>query len=44
MIPLLTLSAGPMLIHRAVFNRDIELIKKLVEEGTDVNEVGCLLC
>jgi hypothetical protein len=28
-----------MLIHRAVFNRDLDLIKKLIEEGENVNEV-----
>ena len=30
---------GKMRIHRAVFNRDVDLIKKLIEEGDDVNEV-----
>lgn len=30
---------GKMRIHRAVFNRDVDLIKKLIAEGDDVNEV-----
>ena len=32
-------TVGPMRIHRAVMNRDAALIRKLVEEGDDVNEV-----
>ena len=30
---------GKMRIHRAVFNRDADLIAKLIAEGDDVNEV-----
>lgn len=33
-------TVGPMRVHRAVFNRDAALVKKLLtEEGHDVNEV-----
>ena len=36
-------TVGPMLLHRAVFNRDVDLIEKLLDSNndvkTDVNEV-----
>ena len=36
-------TVGPMLLHRAVFNRDVDTIEKLLDENaptkTDVNEV-----
>ena len=30
---------GPMRLHRAVFNRDADLVARLLDDGQDVNEV-----